>query len=77
MVQPMTPEQEKAWMAACKRAGPALEAIRRQELRSQDNVAALEILTFDADYTVPPRLARASSGMVEMQRILAKAGRRA
>ncbi len=68
----MTPEQQKQWMDAWKRAGPALEAIRRSELRAIDNTKAMEILTFDADYTVAPRQARPNSGLVEWQKLLAK-----
>jgi hypothetical protein len=71
----MTPEQGKAWVAAWKRAGPLLEAIRREELRAVDNAKAMHLLCFNADYSAGPRRARQHSGLVEMQRVLSRARR--
>ncbi len=73
----MTKEQAKQWVAAWKRAAPELEAMRRSELRAMNNTAAMEILTFDADYTREPRCARPSSGLIEWQKLLAKASQHA
>ena len=62
----------RRWVETWKEAGPRLEAIRRREIREADNLkvlAALEGAFNQALRTLPPR---PSSGMVEMQRWLAK-----
>jgi hypothetical protein len=62
----------RRWVETWKEAGPRLEAIRRRETREADNLkvlAALEGAFNQALRTLPPR---PSSGMVEMQRWLAK-----
>lgn len=62
----------RRWVETWKRAGPELEAIRREEIRTADNVkalAALEDAFNHATRTMPPR---ETSGMVEMQKYFAK-----
>lgn len=62
----------RRWVDTWKQAAPELAAIRREEVRTMDNVealAALEGLFNHATRTLPPR---ESSGMVEMQRVFAK-----
>jgi len=65
-----TPEQiaqGRVWVNAWREAGPALEEIRRNELRSLDGSKALALLCGPADYTVAPRAPKANSGLVEQQ----------
>jgi hypothetical protein len=64
------------WMQAWRSAGPALERVRRDELRTLDGHRALELLTGPADYRREPRMARPSSGLIEQQRLFMKARRR-
>ena len=61
----------RLWVETWKRAGPELERIRESEIREADNVAVLATLedVFNHALTLPPR---ESSGLVEMQRYLAK-----
>ena len=71
-----TPEQiaqGKSWVEAWKRAGEALEQIRREELRNIDQYKAIELLCGPADYTVPPRAPKPTSGLIEQQRWFMKA----
>lgn len=73
-----SPEQRaqgREWVAAWKRAGPALERVRRQELRSLDVFAAIATLCGPADYTVPPRAPKPTSGLIEQQRVFHRARR--
>jgi len=65
------------WMLAWREAGPALERVRRDELRTLDGRRAIELLTGPADYRQEPRKARPSSGLVEQQRWFMKARHRA
>jgi len=65
------------WMQAWRDAGPALERVRRDELRKLDGRRAIELLTGPADYRQEPRKARPSSGLVEQQRWFMKARHRA
>ena len=69
-------EQEitKRWVETWKQAGPELDAIREREVREADNLkvlATLEMAFNQALYAQPPR---ESSGLVELQRHLAKRG---
>ena len=50
-----------------------LERIRREELRQLDPQQALALLCGEADYTVPPRAPRPTSGLIEQQRWFKKA----
>ena len=61
------------WIRAWKSAGLELERVRRAELRALDGHAAIALLTGPADYTVEPRKARTSSGLIEQQRWFSKA----
>jgi hypothetical protein len=70
-----TPEQIEAgrrWVAAWRTAGPELERIRREELRQLDTFKAIALLCGPADYRVPPRAPKPSSGLVEQQRWFSK-----
>lgn len=71
-----SPEQRargREWVAAWKRAGPALERVRRQELRTLDVFAAIARLCGTADYTVAPRAPKPTSGLIEQQRVFRRA----
>lgn len=66
-----TPEQialVRRWVETWKLAGEDLERIRRKELRELDTYRAIEMLCGPADYTVPPRAPKPTSGLVEQQR---------
>jgi hypothetical protein len=74
-----TPEQIAAArksIDAWKTAGPELERIRREELRSVDVQKAISLLCGPADYTVPPRAPKPTSGLIEQQRWFKKAAGR-
>lgn len=74
-----TPEQiaqGQIWVNAWREAGPALERIRRKELRSLDGEKALSLLCGLADYKVAPRAPKPSSGLVEQQYWFMKAAYR-
>jgi hypothetical protein len=73
----MDGEIARRWVAAWKAAGPALEAVRRRELKELDVRKAIALLTGPADYRAEPRKARLSSGLVEQQRWFMKARSRA
>lgn len=61
--------QGRAWVAAWKRAGIALEEVRRRELRDLDTTATIAMLCGPADYRVAPRAPKPTSGLVEQQRL--------
>ncbi len=69
------PRSDKEWVEHWRRLGPILEEIRREELRHFNYEEQLPIidalLQLGVDYAVP----RPTSGLVELQRLLAK-GRR-
>jgi hypothetical protein len=68
-------ETIRRWVETWQEAGPKLAAIRRREIREADNLkvlAMLELAFNHAARTLPPR---PSSGMVEMQKWLAKLAR--
>lgn len=70
-----TPEQladARRWVKTWQDAGPRLEAIRRRELRALNAYDAISLLCGPADYTVPPRAPKATSGLVEQQRLFAR-----
>ena len=74
-----TPEQiaqGKLWVQAWREAGPFLEALRRKELRQLDGYRAVQRLCGPADYRVPPRAPKPTSGLVEQQYWFMKAARR-
>ena len=67
-----SPEQiarGREWVAAWKRAAPELERMRREDLRRLDGYRAIAALCGPTDYTVAPRVARPSSGLIEQQRL--------
>jgi hypothetical protein len=64
-------EQMRLWVETWKRAGPELEAIRHREIREADNAQVLAMLESAMNFAARSPV-RASSGLVEMQRILAK-----
>ena len=64
--------QARQWAQTWKRAGPELERIRRDELRRLDVFQAITHLSGPADYTVPPRAPKPTSGLVEQQRVFMK-----
>ncbi len=68
----MPERTDKEWAENWKRVGPLLEEIQRQELRNYDyakNIAAIESL-LDLGYRF--RQPRLTSGLVELQRGLAR-----
>ena len=67
--------QGRRWVQAWKRAGEALEKLRREELRRLDPHAAIALLCGPADYRAEPRAPKPSSGLVEQQRWFKKARR--
>ncbi|NBV47289.1 MAG: hypothetical protein EBR86_17050 [Planctomycetia bacterium] len=66
-------DEADRWLRAWRGAGPALERVRRAELRALDGRRAIALLTGPADYRKEPRTARPSSGLVEQQRWFMKA----
>lgn len=65
--------QARRWVQAWKDAAPALERIRRQELRELDARQAIALLCGEADYRQPPRAPKPTSGLIEQQRVFRKA----
>jgi hypothetical protein len=66
-----TPEhiaQGRQWVEAWRRAGAFMEQLRREELRRLDSYRAIALLCGPADYRVPPRAPKPTSGLVEQQR---------
>ena len=68
-------ELARRWVQAWKEAGPELERLRREELRQLDPQRAIALLCGPADYRVPPRAPKPTSGLVEQQRWFMKAAR--
>lgn len=74
-----TPEQVaqgRLWVQAWQRAGAELERLRREELRRLDPSTAIALLCGPADYHVPPRAPKPTSGLIEQQRWFRKAAGR-
>jgi hypothetical protein len=74
-----TPQQIadiRRWVEAWKLAGPELEQIRRKELRAIDISAAIHALCFVANYRVPPRAPKPTSGLIDQQYWFIKAAGR-
>ena len=67
--------RQKEYVMGWKVVGEYLEAERRERVRQTDTAASIEILDdlFESEMWLRP--VRESSGMVEMQAILAKARR--
>jgi hypothetical protein len=73
-----TPDQValgRRWVQAWREAGPELERLRRDEIRTLDGSRAIALLCGPADYRIPPRAPRPTSGLVEQQRWFGKARR--
>lgn len=67
----LSPDQialTRRWVKTWREAGPRLERVHRDELRRLDQQRAIALLCGEADYTVPPRAPRPTSGLVEQQR---------
>lgn len=62
----------RQWAQTWKKTGPALERIRRDELRRIDVPKTIDLLCGDWDYTVPPRAPKPTSGLVEQQRVFSR-----
>ena len=74
-----TPEQiarGREWVRAWERAGQMLEQLRRAELHRLDAQRAIALLCGPADYRVPPRAPKPTSGLVEQQYRFTKARQR-
>jgi hypothetical protein len=74
-----TPEQiarGKQWVRAWAEAGKVMEELRRDELRRLDSQRAIALLCGPADYRVPPRAPKPTSGLIEQQYWFMKAARR-
>jgi hypothetical protein len=65
-------EHLRKWVQTWQAAAPELEAIRRQEIRDADNLRVLTLLEGAFNHALRSRPPRPSSGLVEMQRLLAK-----
>jgi hypothetical protein len=66
----------RRWVRAWREAGPDLERIHRDELRGLDVFRTIAHLCGPADYRVPPRAPKATSGLIAQQRWFEKARRR-
>ena len=70
------PKTDKEWVEHWRHLGPILEEIRREELRNFNYEEQLPIidalLQLGLDYAVP----RPTSGLVELERLLAKGSRK-
>jgi hypothetical protein len=62
----------RRWVGTWTKAEPELEAIRRKEIREADNLEVLKALESSFNHAVRATPLRPSSGLVEMQRWLAK-----
>jgi hypothetical protein len=65
-------EMMRRWVETWKRAGPELEAIRREEIRNLDPLKVLPLLEDAFNHALRQLPPRPSSGMVEMQAWFAK-----
>ena len=62
----------RRWVQTWKDAGPELAAIRQKEIRDANNLDVLKALESAFNHAVRTLPPRPSSGMVEMQSVLAK-----
>jgi hypothetical protein len=65
-------EMIQRWVRTWKEAGPRLEAIRRREIREADNLKVLASLESAFNHALRSMPPRPTSGLVEMQKWLAK-----
>lgn len=74
-----TPEQiahGQRWVQAWKIAGEDMEQLRRKELREMDASQSIALLCGPANYRIPPRAPKPTSGLIEQQRWFMKAAGR-
>jgi hypothetical protein len=69
-------ESTKKWVETWRKAGPILEKIRREEVRNLDAFKTISLLCGSADYRVPPRAPKPTSGLIEQQFWFMKVARR-
>ena len=69
----MTDENARTWVAAWRRAGPLLERIRREELRTFTHEEHAELIDARLQIGCDLRSERPTSGLVEQQRLFGKA----
>ena len=60
------------WARTWKEFGPELEKIRLREVREEDNLLSLKLLARAFNHATSTQAPGESSGLVEMQRHLAK-----
>lgn len=67
-------EQEmiRRWAQTRKQVGPELEKIRLREVRDEDDLLSLRILASAFNHATSTEPPSGSSGLIEMQRHLAK-----
>jgi hypothetical protein len=65
-------EKMRLWVETWKRAGPELEAIRREEIEKADNLDDLAVLEGAFNHALESVAPEPTSGMVEMQKWFAK-----
>ena len=65
-------ETMELWVRTWKEAGPRLEAIRRREIAEADNLKVLALLEGAFNHALRSLPPRESSGLVELQKWLAK-----
>jgi hypothetical protein len=69
----MTEEETiRRWAQTWKAAGPELERIRLREARDEDNLLSLRLLARAFNHATSTQPPNESSGLVEMQRHMAK-----
>lgn len=73
---PEEAERIKKWVETWRKAGPELEKIQREEVRNLDTFKTIELLCGIADYTIPPRAPKPTSGLIEQQYWFMKIARR-
>jgi hypothetical protein len=65
-------EMNRRWARTWKEFGPELEKIRLREVRDEDNLLSLKLLAPAFEHAVRTQPPDDASGLVEMQRHLAK-----
>jgi hypothetical protein len=64
--------QTKQWVDTWRRAGSALDEVKRRELRSYDYEANREVIDEMLDWACDHATPRTTSGLVEQQRVFMK-----
>ena len=65
-------EMIRRWVDAWKAAGPVLDAVRREDIENAGTAESLSVLEGAFNHAVRDQPPRPSSGLVEMQALLAK-----